>query len=211
MKKFFKRGGFTLIELLVVTAIIAILASLLLPALLKAREKARQASCQNNLRQIGLSFYMYIQDYDDYFPQADGGERWRLTLYNNSYIEDKGILWCPSHRIIGWDKEDLSNWERSGYCMNWALGTVKDADEFPFCCYHWVRLDQLRSPTKVVLTADSHEVYHRDVMIGRTYASVWRPGDIHSFGCNVLRVDGHVDFHSWTTYFEEREVKWWAK
>src|SRR5476649_2802466 len=61
-------GAFTLIELLVVIAIIAILAAILFPVFARARENARRASCQSNLKQIGLGITQYCQDYDERMP-----------------------------------------------------------------------------------------------------------------------------------------------
>src|SRR5438105_7236726 len=62
--------GCTLIVLLTVIAIIAILAAILFPVFAQAREKARAASCLSNLKQMGLAWMMYTQDYDEKFPFA---------------------------------------------------------------------------------------------------------------------------------------------
>jgi prepilin-type N-terminal cleavage/methylation domain-containing protein/prepilin-type processing-associated H-X9-DG protein len=73
-RTFSQRNAFTLIELLVVIAIIAILAAILFPVFARARENARRASCVSNLKQIGLGFSQYTQDYDSKFPQPTPGD-----------------------------------------------------------------------------------------------------------------------------------------
>jgi prepilin-type N-terminal cleavage/methylation domain-containing protein/prepilin-type processing-associated H-X9-DG protein len=65
-----REKGFTLIELLAVIAIIAVITALLFPVLAQVREKARAASCQSNLRQIGMALTLYLQDYDQTFPSS---------------------------------------------------------------------------------------------------------------------------------------------
>lgn len=59
-----------MIELLVVIAIIAILAALLFPVFARAKASAKQTACLSNLKQIGSSIALYMQNADDLFPWA---------------------------------------------------------------------------------------------------------------------------------------------
>jgi len=98
-----RNTGFTLIELLVVIAIIAILAAILFPVFATAREKARQSSCTSNLKQLGLAFAQYTQDYDESFPMygwaSSPWSYWPLIVY--PYIKSQGVYKCPDDQNTG--------------------------------------------------------------------------------------------------------------
>jgi prepilin-type N-terminal cleavage/methylation domain-containing protein/prepilin-type processing-associated H-X9-DG protein len=117
------KRGFTLIELLVVIAIIAILAAILFPVFASALEKARQTMCANSLKQLGLAFTQYAEDYDERLPGAADGPSganiyggWVYELSYDTvsphehstfdvtkgciypYVKAKGVYVCPDDK-----------------------------------------------------------------------------------------------------------------
>jgi prepilin-type N-terminal cleavage/methylation domain-containing protein/prepilin-type processing-associated H-X9-DG protein len=98
------RKAFTLIELLVVIAIIAILAAILFPVFATAREKARQTTCSSNLKQLGIAFAQYEQDFDEWNPNGRDGtggffaDGWASSLY--PYVKSRAVFTCPDDTTV---------------------------------------------------------------------------------------------------------------
>ncbi len=106
--------GFTLIELLVVIAIIAILAAILFPIFLQAKASSHSSGCAANLRQIGIAFREYLDDWNAKAPPtADGYTVWKTpgagSTYTANAIGWTERLWhyhrkvaiyrCPARRV----------------------------------------------------------------------------------------------------------------
>lgn len=133
-----QKRAFTLIEILVVIAIIAILASILFPVFSRARESARRASCASNLKQIGLAWIMYSQDYDEmttpvYVAVPNGPYLGHASLSYwpdllHPYIKSgsgkvgqsgsmRGVFTCPSTNSL-FESDNVDHWKAVRYAYN---------------------------------------------------------------------------------------------
>jgi len=92
------KRAFTLLEAVIVLAVVLILAVILLPMLSggRSRDSAKKSSCQSNLKQIGLGFAQYTQDYNDKFPLVSrkGSRGWSQDL--QPYLKSWQLFQCPS-------------------------------------------------------------------------------------------------------------------
>ncbi|HEY3330433.1 MAG TPA: DUF1559 domain-containing protein [Capsulimonadaceae bacterium] len=134
------KRGFTLIELLVVIAIISILAAVLFPVFATAREKARQTSCLSNMKQIGLGYTQYEQDYDELVPCGLSGAGWGLGWAGQvyPYIKSTQVFLCAS---------DSTQTDIISYAVNANTVGYTAAPNTPLP----VSIAKMTSPSKTVL------------------------------------------------------------
>ena len=94
--------GFTRTEMTVVLGGAAILAATIFPLAVRAQNAAQMsdpmATCQSNLKQVGLGILQYVQDYDEKYPMAtyaNNRTSWRSAI--EPYIASVNVFQCPSN------------------------------------------------------------------------------------------------------------------
>ena len=90
------RKAFPLVELIVVVAVIGILAAVLWPVHGRGTRGDRRSMCQSNLKQIGLAFIQYQQDYDERFPPVAVVAKGNWAGSIQPYMKSWPLFQCPS-------------------------------------------------------------------------------------------------------------------
>jgi prepilin-type N-terminal cleavage/methylation domain-containing protein/prepilin-type processing-associated H-X9-DG protein len=168
-------NAFTLIELLVVIAIIGCLASLLMPSLTAMQQKANSLKCVSNMRQIGVSAILYVNDHGQRTPviepwpaqpvysPSDGAQTILQAL--GPYGVTTSVLQCPS------DLKGPNYYAKEGSSYQW----------FPMAN------GQNSQSVKVVWMNNQNQTMSMSrLFLAFDYSAV------HNGGSNVLFGDGHV-------------------
>ncbi len=195
-----RKNSFTLIELLVVVAIIAVLVAILLPALQTARQSAQAVVCASNLRELGISLKMYMDDNSGKLPPNRAGDYWCKQQIIGRYVRTNqvgsdgtlygGVFKCPA----------VSNGKMC-YSMNYWL-TIDPSDSH-YGSYYTNPLT-FEYPSRLIFLYDGVLVYDNDTIAAAArwnsdYVDYrhprrkeWRMGL-----ANFLCFDGHVERKDW--------------
>ncbi|MHC4423420.1 MAG: type II secretion system protein [Planctomycetota bacterium] len=142
-----RRRGFTLVELLVVIAIIALLMSILLPAMARVKTQARNVVCQSNLKQWGVCFSMYVNNWDGYFmegwvslaPPPNAYKGYWMDALRTCYGNQGDLRICPMATKPG-SQQGLGPYNKNGGAHSaWGVftGAWDYAVEGDYGSYGW--------------------------------------------------------------------------
>jgi prepilin-type N-terminal cleavage/methylation domain-containing protein/prepilin-type processing-associated H-X9-DG protein len=215
-----KKSGFTLIELLVVIAIIALLMGILMPALNRVKKQAKAVACQSRLREWGLIFKFYTDDYDAHFNPGWANKS-ETDLWMNSfrpyYKDNWDLLLCPTAVVPAKDDSDLGTYKAAwrdtdlpgggeyryvfSYSINsWTNDMHNDRDSTRPVEWFWKTITDIRGANQVPLFGDStwHDAWPQEDDV-----PVSRPDDFGIGSPGTTNEMDHfcIDRHDGTTNF----------
>lgn len=203
MRKFF---GSRLFQYTALLSVPLLAAAILFPVFAHKRELARRASCQSNLKQIGLGFMQYLKDYDNRLPLTRVNSLAKVKARRASpsdyetafgwadgiqpYMKSVCVLNCPCEVTNSSNLSDPTLPGFTDYWMNENLSARRD--------------ETLIAPEAVLLlgdgegSADSTSQYGKRAL--STEPLVARHGDYtqgpcyerHLGGANYAFADGHM-------------------
>jgi prepilin-type processing-associated H-X9-DG protein len=184
--------------------------------------QSREA-CRNNLKQMGLVFKMYANEWNGRFPPIDD-ERGNLTVNGSrifpEYLSDLNVLRCPANKehepwrvSSDWQKQVRDVTDKSYFYLSWVAANEEEGLAL-LDAYESLDMDDLDKDVQVASgkgTAGGTTIFRLREGIERflitdindprgsaraqsTIPIMWeRPGH-HPDGSHVLYMDGHVEF-----------------
>lgn len=217
-----KKQNFSLIELISVVAIFAILLSLLQPALLNTLKKSEVVTCKNNLKQLGLTTFTYVDDHNGRLPPRSFGSvgTWLLKLHETATgetITDKRkfnpfstMFECPTAQ-----KENTEAWRylEGGYGYNHNAGDFAVLQRRPLIWEDQTKLlSDIQKPHETVLIGDDKDAelnkrtsYFNTQLLPYTYVRN-RDGNRrirHDLFANYFWADGHTEEVLWDQFIHD--------
>jgi len=189
-----RHAGFTLVELLVVVGIIAILIAFLLPSLQKARQQAIRTQCMSNLRQFGLAYQMYANDWKGTVPGRGLTPSWTRMEGLIRYLANTK----PDPSNIAFSKAQAAANVACPICLNIADGWTQSLS---YGAFNWVQLSTTRDAANVLFAGDTYATVEGtrngsttylfpEIISPATPPALWFR---HSGYATLLMADGHVD------------------
>jgi prepilin-type N-terminal cleavage/methylation domain-containing protein/prepilin-type processing-associated H-X9-DG protein len=190
-----RRRAFTLLELLIVLVIIGVLAAILWPVFNRSHGPSKRASCQSNLKRIGLAFVQYTQDYDERMPPIAFNSvsrsvhpfskpfGWADGLY--PYMSSSQLFQCLSNPAPRPRRVDATQIGFTDYWFNTYL--AGRASKY------------FTAPSQTFLCGDGNDGtektdarYNRNVLPQSWFDDGNSPARRHLDGADYLFADGHV-------------------
>ncbi len=194
-----RHGGFTWIEVLIVVVIIAVLAAMLFPTLMTLiqRPPYHRAACSSNLKQIGIAFMQYAEEYDEQLPPTQFKNAQPVgTITSKDYQPygwtDAAVTYSKSTQLFQCPVEPQtdagSDPTKSGYTDYWFNSNLSNS-----------KLQRIANPSRTLMLGDGNDGteltnarYSLNALPQAWRESTESPAQRHRGTANYTFADGHV-------------------
>jgi prepilin-type processing-associated H-X9-DG protein len=219
----------TMIEIITAVSILLVLVAILVPALIASRERIRRSACLSNLKQIGVTVGVYLDDHKEIFPPSIDYVPWRGSDYPggvNALVNQKpqDIQACLTNYGLATNSAVwvCGSATEYGYPNGAGLGKFNMPDGWGYrnnITYRWNSY-QTRSTLSMLggagNTADMNKYPRALSSVPKPSMAAlmwdlpdWLSPQLHQGRINCLFVDGHVEAIVAVSGSSPPNTLWW--